>query len=74
MATAGGRMIEFVTEDGKKISVNPKYIMAIQPKRKDILCNVTMMTFIDGEFLEVAHGYNDVLKMINDGERTNEHT
>ena len=69
MATAGGRMIEFVTEYGKKISVNPKYIMAIQPKRKDAFCAATVMTFVNGEFLEVAHSYNDVLKMINEGEK-----
>ncbi len=61
-------MIEFVTEYGNKISINPKYIMAIQPKRRDILCNVTVMTFVNGEFLEVAHSYNDVLKMVNEGE------
>lgn len=68
MATAGGKMIEFVTEYDTKISVNPKYIMTVQPKRKDILCNVTVITFINDKFLEVAHSYNDVLEMINEGE------
>lgn len=63
-------MIEFVTEYGNKVSVNPEYIMTVQPKRKDILCNVTVITFINDRFLEVAHSYNDVLEMINGGENS----
>ena len=68
MATAGGKMIEFVTDAGEKISVNHNYILTVQPKRKDVFCNITVMTFVNGKFLEVAHSYNEVLEKIKEVE------
>lgn len=61
-------MIEFVDIYDRKVSVNPRYIMIVQPKWLDPLHNITVITFIDDKFLEVAHNYNDVLKMIKEVE------
>lgn len=58
-------MIEFVLTNNSKVSVNSKHILIIRPKRKDIFCNITVITLTNGTYMEVASSYDEVLKTIN---------